>query len=151
RGVRTPVSAMIDLERENARLAFLRSAERGKLEDVRKAVESLFYFYDTNAWYQAGFEVFHRAGEILGQGIEEASENHLRLWAWVRTFEASFLQPFARYDEVESLLNDSLKVLRSFPPSIEMVFTLWRLSSLARRYDNPSQPIAYLRDMVALA
>src|SRR5262249_15665502 len=88
---------------------------------------------DYHGWYEVGAELFRRAADMLIGNTEDETEERLRLWAWSRTQQASFLIPLARYEEASDLLQSSLNVLRTVSPGEEILFAPDRLGIVAHR------------------
>jgi predicted ATPase/DNA-binding SARP family transcriptional activator len=72
--------AEIGLEIENIRAAWRWAVERGQINSLDQALESLFHFYDMRSWFQEGAEMFGLAAASLAgeQGGEEAGEQGSR-------------------------------------------------------------------------
>ncbi len=122
-------------EIENIRAAWAWAATHGRVSAIERALESLTQFYTVRCWFQEGASVFGQAIEQLSQ-IEPLSPPTQHLIQRLTARRGAFLVHIGRYDEGETLLQNSLRALAAFEDASERIACLNSLSFIRNRQGN---------------
>lgn len=129
-------------EIENVRAAWSWCVRRGRVDLVKKALNSLYFFYEVRGLPQEGDLAFQKAGEILqageaaleslgGQAYQYSSNpEQLALSGQILARRGVFNHRLTRYEQARELLERSLEIFRCLDNRPEIAFALQRLSQL---------------------
>jgi predicted ATPase/tRNA A-37 threonylcarbamoyl transferase component Bud32 len=128
--------AEMDVEIENARVAWNWTVEQGQVEKLDQAIDGLCHFYEWRGRYQEGEAVCRAAAEQLET---TASGDGLRVLAKVLTWQGVFSHALGRPERVSHLLQRSLSLvdrpeLANQDTRAEKAFVLLRRGKVA--YDS---------------
>ena len=114
-GIRTDTVAELTLEIDNLRSAWEWAVAHQKIVDIRQAVRSLFWLYESRGWLREGESVFRQAADTLREAIkpngEGAAEYAIAL-GQALTYQAVFHYRCGQYGWAKELLEQSLELLR---------------------------------------
>lgn len=117
----------IGQEIENVKMGWDWAVERGKEEEIGKALNSFFTFHEIQSWYREGKEVAGRTAEALREVEGTAGLTNKRrdvILGRVLARQGAFCYRLGLYEEAQALLRESLGILRRLDARPEMPFTL---------------------------
>jgi len=164
--------AEIGLEIENIRAAWRWAVERGQINSLDQALESLFHFYDMRSWFQEGAEMFglaatSLAGEQGSRGAEERESggagehqetriskspiSNLQsqiVWGKLLARQGWFTFQLGQHEPAETLLLQGLDLLRQAGSTAlgETIFSLNYLGAVYRHLGQYEPAQKYLQE-----
>ncbi|HEX9028390.1 MAG TPA: tetratricopeptide repeat protein [Anaerolineales bacterium] len=129
-------------EIENVRAAWSWCAEKGRVDLLKKALPSLYFFYEVRGLPQEGDLAFQKAEESLQTGeavlnsldAQEyqycSSPEKLALTGQIIARRGVFNHRLTRYELAKDLLERGLAIFRFLDNRVEIAFALQRLSQL---------------------
>jgi tetratricopeptide (TPR) repeat protein len=123
-------------EIENVRAAWRWAVARGRIAELARSLDTLYYFYDIRGWIQEGEEAFAAAVAWLRAVIplrrETVAGDSLTLGRLLARL-GRFKHRLGLYDQARELLAESLAIFRSLEASQEIAFALNYLGNIAYR------------------
>lgn len=139
----------IATEIENIRYAISLALHAQNLAPIAKAVDSLFYFYDTRSQFLAGATLFQQMIDSL-QKFPDSTEKRITL-AKSQARLGWFLFHQGAYDDSRHLLQTSLDSLRNEGAMQEAAFSLNYLGAVMRHFGDYPTAEAMLQEALAIA
>jgi predicted ATPase/DNA-binding XRE family transcriptional regulator len=114
-GICTETMTELAPEMDNLRSAWEWAVAHQKIADIRRAVRSIFWLYESRGWLREGELVFRRAAEALQEALqpnrEEPGEYAIALGQTL-TYQGVFHYRCRQYGRARELLEQSLGLLR---------------------------------------
>ncbi len=141
-------------EIENVRAAWEWAVERDKVEEISKALESLYHFYEMQGLLREGVEALGGAATGLGKTDEiamtsEAGERGL-LFGRILARQGAVCQRLSRYERAKELLEESLSILRHVGARQEMAFSFRVQGCIAYEMGEYEEAIRLIRESLAI-
>lgn len=142
----------IGREMQNVRIAWRWAVARGRIAELARSLDTLYYFYDIRGWVQEGEEAFAAAVAWLRAVIplrqEEAGDDLTlgRLLARLGRFK----HRLGLYDEARELLEESLNLFRCLDAPEEIAFALNYLGNIAYRLGDYAAAQRICRESLAI-
>jgi len=112
--------AEVSAEIENVRAAWQWAVAHGRLEEIDRCLESLYYFYWARNWFHEGERALEQAESVVSNGGETVSLLLARIW----TRQSEFDCWLAQYDEAEMRLEKSIDICRTLQAQGELALAL---------------------------
>ncbi|WP_420629196.1 BTAD domain-containing putative transcriptional regulator [Candidatus Leptofilum sp.] len=112
--------AEIGREIDNVRAAWQHTIAQKASADLDAALESLYYFYDTQSWLREGAEQFAAAAELV-EGARYEKENG-RIWARLIARQAWFAFHLGERDSARQKMESALAILHAQGHQREMLY-----------------------------
>jgi predicted ATPase/uncharacterized protein HemY len=140
-------------ELENIRAAWARAIERNKGDELGKALESLYRFYDLRGLVQEGEETLGRAVEVLRGGARSSLRGAADPGTLGKLLarQGEFASRLGLYGKARELLQESLRLAREQSAEADTVFALNILGDVARTLGEYDEARDFLREGLALA
>jgi predicted ATPase/DNA-binding SARP family transcriptional activator/Tfp pilus assembly protein PilF len=112
----------IELEIENARLAWDEAISRGWAEQVEQSLEGFYQFYNVRGRFREGVD-------LLGEAIERwrSDVQYERVYGAALARQAVLRVKLSHYDRAEMALEESLSIYQRLDVAVEQVFCLLHL------------------------
>ncbi len=124
--------AEIAREIENIRACWRWAISRQKIKQIKKSLESLWYFYAMYSWFQEGAEAFEEAVEKLQAADQEKSgKKNIALIGQILAEQGWFLLRQGLYEEAKNLLQQSVAIFERLNDHKNMAAPLHYLGILA--------------------
>lgn len=148
-----PDTPEITGEIENVRVAWQWAVARGKVNEIGQLMEGLYFFYNGRSWHQEGEEAFGIAADRLREicsASERASEETGRILGQVLARQGWFCEHRSHFDQAQTLLRESLAILRRLGARSETAFSLYALSGIAWRLGDCGDAEHWLEESLAI-
>ncbi len=134
----------------NVRSAWSWAIQKGKLEPIASAADSLWLFYATgHGRFWEGAEAFGSVAAALEQK-EDSGREHESVLAKALTRQASFCYRLGLYDEAKSLLRRSTQLSRRVGDRRETAFALNHLAAVTHLLGAYEEEECLLEESIAL-
>lgn len=124
----------IETEIENIRAALRWAVEQRHAPQIARAMDSLWFFYDTRSWYQEGERAFGSAAAAFESEVERLPVLYGGLLARQGSMYYSLNQP----ERAEALLNHAVALLEPTGDKAALAFALLKLGETAQRVRHMS-------------
>jgi predicted ATPase/DNA-binding CsgD family transcriptional regulator len=125
-------SAEIETELENIRSGWGWAVHNHQFDALEGTLQSLWFFYDRGSRFQEGETVFAKAAAQLAV----AGEAYRPLYGNVLARQGAMLFSLDRYIDALPLLEQSVEVLRAYPPGEALAFALLALGETIAEEKN---------------
>jgi predicted ATPase/DNA-binding SARP family transcriptional activator len=129
-GKRRDAVNAIGIEIDNVRAAWNWAIVMRRVDQIQKALESLWLYYDIRSWFKEGFEAFDRAIRTLLASDKPTRELGATI-ASLLARQAWFGWRLGRYQEATDLAQKSLGVARKLDVPSEAAFCLHVLGTIS--------------------
>jgi predicted ATPase/DNA-binding NarL/FixJ family response regulator len=137
----------LDIELDNVRAAWAWAVRKEMTARIEASLDSLWFFYDERARYREGEQAFATAAEAFG----ENSPDSIGMRAKIQVRQGALCHPAGLFDKGNSLLRDSVMILRHSEARADLALALKRLALLLS--DNnlaPSEVAEYLQESLTI-
>lgn len=134
---------------EDVQQAMTHAFAAGDLDALRRALPSLFHFYDTRSWFQTGAALFAQGMDAVAALPSSDAQAHVL--AMLQARAGWFRFHLGQYETSRQLLQTSLETLRRLEETAERVFALNYLGAVTRHLGAYDEAEAYLREALMLA
>jgi predicted ATPase/class 3 adenylate cyclase len=119
--------AEVSLEIDNMRLAWQWAALHRKTADMRRSLQTIYWFYELRSWFQEGIAVFGQAAAALQAArtiqADVRAEDDIAL-GQALTYQGYFLSRSGQLAQARELLQHSLALLRARDDQAALADTL---------------------------
>jgi len=138
-------------EIENLRTAWSWAEKHARWEDIDRALDALYRFYDTRSWFQEGEEVLDATVKsLIAATSGEMSESQQLLLARLYSRQGMFCQRLGLYDEARHWLDQSIPILRSLSAPAETALALNYLGNVIYRLGDYAMTARLYEESLAL-
>ncbi|HEY44236.1 MAG TPA: tetratricopeptide repeat protein, partial [Anaerolineae bacterium] len=150
-GKRREAVSAIGIEIDNVRAAWNWAIETRRVDQLQKALEGLWLYYDIRSWFKEGFEAFDRAIVSLkvSEGDGTGRERNLAIISLLGR-QAWFGWRLGRYQEATDLTQESLEKARELGVKSEVAFCLNVLGTVAYAQGSYSEAKEQCHESLAI-
>jgi predicted ATPase/DNA-binding CsgD family transcriptional regulator len=140
----SPQTAMREIEREikNIRVAWGWAAMQLMADEIGRALDALWFFYDTRGWYREGEMVFELAVEVVRADAPE--DDPPLLLGKLVSRQGVLRNSLTWFDEARALLGEGLAIARRFGDEREIGFAQVRLGEVAAFESNYEKALRHI-------
>jgi predicted ATPase/DNA-binding SARP family transcriptional activator len=148
-GKRRDAVNAIGIEIDNVRAAWHWAIVNRRVDQIQKAFESLWLYYDILSWFKEGFEAYQRAIGTLLASDKPTRELGATI-AQLLARQAWFGWRLGRYQEATDLAKKSLGVARKLDVQSEVAFCLHVLGTIAYAQGSYSEAKEQYQESLAI-
>jgi predicted ATPase/DNA-binding SARP family transcriptional activator len=136
----------IELEIENASIAWYTAISHGWAEQVEQGLESFYQFYSVRGRCQEGID-------LLGQAVERWRDDpqHERVFGAALARQGALFIQLGHHDQAKAALEESLSIFERLEAASEQVFCLLHLSHVMRHHGAYDQAEAVVLKSLELS
>ena len=141
--------AAIDDELDNVRVAWLWAVEQRREAEIDKALDSLWFYYDSRGRYQEGERAFSKAAEALGADSPVKQKSMVLGRVLVRL--GVLCNSLSQYEQAKALIEAGLRISRRYEVAEEIALGLTRLGEVHAFAENFAKDVRhFFHDSLAI-
>jgi predicted ATPase/DNA-binding NarL/FixJ family response regulator len=140
--------AAVEDEIGNVRAAWRWAGDHKDEDSLLKALDSLWFFYDTRSYYKEGEKAFDKVIEALV--ADDPAQRSSQLVGKLLARRASLLSSLGRFDEAYALFEEATTIARRHESPEDIAFVLTRMGELYSFKDKHGEAAPFFEESLAI-